>query len=69
MVFAEFVNDNAEDLREEFVDFQGKKKLIVELDYTDKSIECDIRSKDFDWANFSSKFSYLIGKNTKGKLR
>jgi len=69
MQFAKFVCDNSEDLRYKFVDFQGKKKLVVPLDYITPGIEYDIRSKKFDWAYFSEKFSALISKNTKGKLK
>ena len=69
MQFAKFVCDNSEDLRYKFVDFQGKKKLVVPLDYRTPGIEYDIRSKKFDWAYFSEKFSDLISNNTKGKLR
>ena len=68
MVFSEYVSDNAEKLRDNFVGFKGKKKLVVIQDYTQQGLEYDITKRNFNWDNFTQRFSKLIQKNTKGDL-
>lgn len=53
MLFAKYVNDNAERFRSKMVDHEGKKKLTVVWDYTDRNNEFDITSEKFRWDIFT----------------
>ena len=60
MVFSEYVANNAEKLRDKFVGFKGKKKLVVVQFYDDQGLEFDILKRNFNWDNFTSRFSKLV---------
>jgi hypothetical protein len=54
------VNENSENLRSKFVDFDGKKTLTVRRDETDLY--------KFDWSGIISDFSGLIKDNIGGDV-
>lgn len=68
MMFAKYVDDNAEKFRDKIVSHEGKKELTVIWDYTNTNIEFNVLSKKFRWDAFTEKFSELISKNVKGEL-
>ena len=61
--FATHVNENAEALRDKFVDFEGKKELEIIRDDWRKGSETN------DWAGAFEEFSELIEKNTGPKVK
>ncbi|MCQ2304394.1 MAG: DUF4419 domain-containing protein [Bacteroidales bacterium] len=58
--FSQHVNANAEELKDQIVDFDGKLSLVVSGD------EKDI--KEINWENAIPQFTQQIKKNTKGNL-
>ena len=68
MLFAKYVDDNAEKFRSKIVSFEGKKELRVCWNYDDPNLFYNPLKKDFPWDLFTDKFSGLIKKNVKGEL-
>lgn len=66
MQFSEYVNHNAERLRNLFVDHQGQKILSVFFDDPDPD---NYKKKDFKWDYFTSEFSKKISENTKAEVK
>lgn len=60
IAFADYIDNHAEEMRQAFVDHDGKKQLIVA---SGGSIATA------DWAGFIAQFSDLINQNTKGGVR
>ncbi|MCB0640768.1 MAG: DUF4419 domain-containing protein [Phaeodactylibacter sp.] len=61
--FAIHINENAEALRDSFVDFEGKKTLEIYRDFWRKG------DRNNDWPGTFTEFSELIEKNTGPKVR
>ncbi len=60
--FATHVNQNAEELRSQFVDFNGKKALVISLDPYTKG------DPSYDWPSAFAEFSDSIETNTGAEL-
>ena len=60
MAFANYVDYHAEEMRGSFVNHEGKKDLVVEVNTTIKAM---------DWDDLIRKFSILIDENTKDDVR
>ncbi len=60
--FARHVNSNPEELRKEFVDFDGKASLIVE------EKDLDLKNPDGEWEEVFSHWNTEIASNAKGNL-
>ena len=59
--FSNYVNENADKLRDLFVDHSGKMTLAVRS-------RADLTSREADWETLLDSFGKQIEKNTKGKL-
>lgn len=59
--FSHYVNENAEELRDLFVDHEGQVSLLVQS-------ATDLGSQDADWETLLDGFCKQIGKATKGNL-
>lgn len=59
--FSHYVNENAEELRDLFVDHEGKVSLLVQS-------ATDLSSQDADWETLLDGFCKQIGKATKGNI-
>ena len=56
MQFSDYVNDNAEILRNYFVSHEGKKELNVFANYNDPGFR-NVMDKNFRWDYFTESFT------------
>lgn len=66
--FSNYVDLNAEKLRNKIVDFEGKKALVVLYNETDPNFQDFENNDNFRWDSIMKSFSDLIKNNTKNNI-